>query len=294
MRTVLATLLGLAACGGTVDGQKPIGGTVDTDAEIQRYLRRAYLDLTGKAPTDDELATATSRLRDQNNTPTARAGFVDDLMASTRFAKVWIEELENNVFGGATLDDNYALVCGIIRGIVKDCMSCTAADPCSCTCSALTPYFAERDSLRMAATDFGGGTTSSAIERRYALARGYYVLAGSAEGRTRSLFDDFLARPAEADELDNGSRMINGTFLTGSPAGLLFHRHGATYDDLIDIVFTSEVYREAMVRRAFERYLAREPSSVELEHFAATLDATAPDARPLVRAVVSSREYFAQ
>jgi hypothetical protein len=49
-----------------------------------------------------------------------------------------------------------------------------------------------------------------------------------------------------------------------------------------------------MVRRVFERYLARSPSANELAHFVSTLDANDPDARGLVRAVVSSREYFAQ
>jgi hypothetical protein len=48
------------------------------------------------------------------------------------------------------------------------------------------------------------------------------------------------------------------------------------------------------VRRVFNRYLAREPSSAELAHFAPTLDASKPDMRPLVQAVLSSREYFDQ
>jgi len=74
----------------------------------------------------------------------------------------------------------------------------------------------------------------------------------------------------------------------------MFHRHGKDYAELIDIIFDSEVYRESMVRRVFTRYLAREPSSIELAHFTATLDANAPDMRDLVRAVVSSREYFEQ
>jgi hypothetical protein len=49
-----------------------------------------------------------------------------------------------------------------------------------------------------------------------------------------------------------------------------------------------------MVQYAFGRYLGRAPSPVELAVFAGGLDAQNPDLRPLVRAVVSSREYFAQ
>jgi hypothetical protein len=88
--------------------------------------------------------------------------------------------------------------------------------------------------------------------------------------------------------------MIFGSLLPGSPAGVMFHKDGATYPDLVDIVFSDEVYREAVVRRVFERYLARDPSSAELAHFVALQDATDPDARDIVRAVLSSREYFDQ
>ncbi|MEO8702954.1 MAG: hypothetical protein ABI867_23110 [Kofleriaceae bacterium] len=293
IRTVLALLAGLVACDDTVSGQQPVGGAVDTEAEIQRYLRRAYLDLSGKGPSDADLATATARLQDASNTPTARGLLVDELIAKPDFANVWIEELENAIFGGNTLDQQYAFVCGIIRS-TPACSTCTATDSCACPCSVLPQYLTERELLATTASDFGSGTKTGEIERRYALAAGYYVLSGSPEGRVRTLFDDFLARQAEADEVENGRSMIFGAIIPGSPAGLLFHRHGATYADLVDIVFTSEIYREAVVRRVFERYLARTPTSAELAQFTPTLDANDPDARPLVRAVVSSREYFEQ
>ena len=49
MRSILfiSCLAALGACEETTGGHQPVGGDVDTDAEIQRFLRRAYLDLTG-------------------------------------------------------------------------------------------------------------------------------------------------------------------------------------------------------------------------------------------------------
>ena len=38
----------------------------------------------------------------------------------------------------------------------------------------------------------------------------------------------------------------------------------AGYDDIVSLVFESEVYRDAMVTRVFQRYLGRRPSAVEL------------------------------
>jgi len=288
--------LAASACGETVGGNKPVGKTVASDAQLQRYLRRGYLDLTGVPPGDTELTDATARLRDAGNTAAARGAVVDELIARAGFAPVWLGELENAIFGGNSLEQQYTLVCGLVRATAA-CLACTQADSCACPCEAIRTLAGERDQLRTAAADLRGGATTAAIERRYAMASGYYALVGTPEARVTALFDDFLGRAAEADEVENGRAMILGSLIAGSPAGLMFHRLGASYADLIDIVFHSEVYREAMVRRAFERYLARAPSAAELAHFVATLGdnvATDPDARGLVRAVVSSREYFEQ
>ena len=288
----LVVALGAAACGDTVGGNKPAGKAVDRDAQIQRFVRRAYLDLSGHVPSDGEMTDATARLRDAGNTATARGALVGDLIAADRFATSWFEELENGIFGGNSLEQQYALVCGLVRGLA--CKTCTEVDPCACTCDPMRPFATERTQLRTSAADLRSGTRTSTIERRYAMAGGYFAIAGSPENRVTALFDDFLSRPAEPDEIENGRAMIIGALFPPAPAGLLFHRLGGTYAELIDIVFDSEVYREAMVRRVFDRYLARSPSSPELAHFVSTLDATDPDARGLVRAVVSSREYFDQ
>jgi hypothetical protein len=290
---VLLGLIGLG-CDETITGQQPVGGTVDTEAEIQRYLRRAYLDLSGSAPTDDQLATATTRLQAAGNTAAERGVFAGELIATPEFAAQWVNELENAIFAGNDLEAQYTLICGLIRGIDTACMTCTETDSCLCTCPTMELYRNERDLLAQSPADFETDVASSVIERRYALAYGYFILAGAPEGRVRTLFEDFLGRPAEADEVENGRSMIFGAIIPGSPAGLMFHRHGATYEDLVDIVFTSEIYREAMVKKVFERYLARTPTPVELAHFVSTLSDVDPDLRELVRAVVSSREYFEQ
>lgn len=293
-RLLLSIPLCLAACETTIDGQKPVGSQTDSEAEVQRYVRRAYLDLSGRPPADADLQATTTRLRDANNTAAARGAFVDELVAADDYATLWVEELENGIFGGNTLDMQYAFVCSIVRGQDRSCDACTQADSCACTCGILPTLLAERTDLAKATADFKSGVASSDIERRYAAAIGYFALAGTPEGRVGALFDDFLARQAELDEIENGRAMIFGAIFPGAPAGLMFHRHGSDYADLIDILFDSEVYREAIVRRVFGRYLAREPSSVELAHFVSTLDAAKPDVRGVVRAVLSSREYFEQ
>ena len=74
----------------------------------------------------------------------------------------------------------------------------------------------------------------------------------------------------------------------------MFHRYGQTYEDLVDIIFTSEPYREAAVHGVFLRYLGRPASPAELLAFTPSLNAEAPDVRPIIEAVVSSGEYFGE
>jgi hypothetical protein len=285
----------LHGCHDTVDGVTPVGGTTASQAEVERFGRRLHLDLTGSRADDAYLGTVTAAIADDNSAA-ARAGLADALLDAPGFASIYVEELENRAFGGEPIDERYEALCGFARVNDAACGACPAsADPCSgCDCPRLAALAAERADLGGAASDLADSATTAAIERRYADAAAFYQLADSPQSGAATLFQVFLGRPPGPDELDNAAAMFAGSLLPGAPAGLLFHRHGARYADLVDILFESEIYREAAVRAVFERYLGRPPDAAELDHFTASLDAAAPDVRGVIRAVVSSREYFEQ
>jgi hypothetical protein len=297
VRVLLAAIPIVAACDDTVGGLAPVGGDQPSQAELERFTRRLHLDLTGDTPSDAFVADATARLTEAGNTAAARRELAAELVAGDGFAALYVAELENRTFGGETADARYDLLCGIVRGDDPACQACgapTSGDPCGdCDCAFLTEMRAERAALFTAADDLAAGDPTSAIERRFAETTPLRALS-SPEGAADALFDAFLGHTPQDEEQRNAAAMISGALLPGSPAGLLFHRHGADFADLLDIVFESEVYREAIVAATFERYLGRRPTAPELGHFAASLDADAPDARPVVLAVVSSREYFEQ
>jgi hypothetical protein len=284
-----------SACDSTVDGQHPVGGDVPTVAELERYVRRLHLDLAARPPSDDELATQRQQIADANNSVAARRALAEELIATPAWADTYVAELENRFFGGDTIDGQYDFVCFINRD-VPPCDLCAPPEPddvCgNCDCPVLVDLAAERASLSAAAADLAAGATTSSIERRFADTNGFQALLGTPEAVGSSLIEVFLGRIPQAEELVNAAAMIRGALAAGAPAGLLYHRHGSNYADLIDIIFTSEIYREAMVTGAFERYLGRPPSSQELRHFAASIDATNPDLRPVIVAITSSREYF--
>lgn len=287
-------LLGLASCNQRRDGIAPVLGDDATVAEKERFARRIYLDLTGLPPTPAQTEALIRRLDAEGNTAETRGAVAAEIIASPEMAHLSFTEAADAAFSGQTIGVGYYIVCEVARAMDAACGACEEADPCQCDCPQIAGFRAEREALSALADDLaaGGDTSTSDIEKALCKSAPFLYNGTTAEGIATQVFQAFLARPPEGDELDNARFMTFGSFVPGSPSGLLFHRHGGSYDDLLDIVFESEVYRDAMVLRAFQRYLGRRPSSDELRHFSASLDPGKPDMRPLVHALVSSSEYF--
>jgi hypothetical protein len=289
-----ALAVSLAGCDETVGGQRPVGGSTATDAELERFVRRLHLDLAGQPPTDEALAAERQQLADAGNTAAARRVLAEGLVAAPAFAEVYVAELENRVYGGDTADGRYDFVCAILRIQECTCPPPSGDDYCAgcASCAPLGIYEAERVDLAETVADLAGGATTSSIERRYANTYGFRAISGSVEAVATNLIEVFLGRTPQSDELENAAAMVAGALAEGATAGLLYHRYGSDYADLIDIVFSDEIYREAMTTFAFARYLGRPPTPPELRHFTALIDAANPDARPVILAITSSREYF--
>jgi hypothetical protein len=286
----------LAGCDQGEDGLTPVGGDEVSVVQQTRFLRRLYLDLTGFLPSEAELSAGLDRLDREGTGPGTRGAIASELLADPRFADLFVSELENRVFGGGTAEDAYGLFCPVLKDLDPACAACAPTADCSgCPCATLTTLADERASILASAEDIASGQESlGAIERRYASSRIFTLNNGSPEGIADGLFENFLGRLPEPDEVANARAMVFGTFFPGSPVGLLFHRHGESYADLVDIVFTSEVYRDAAVDRVFLRYLGRYAAPAELAAFSQQLDPASPDVRPVILAVVSSGEYFSQ
>ena len=293
LSAILLTLC--CGCGQTVDGITPVGGEQPSEAELRRFMRRLHLDLAGTAPDDTYLDDAVARLL-ADSTAAGRAAIADELLAQQEFADTYVAELENRVFGGQSAESRYQQLCGVVRVVVPECMQCPLnGDTCGdCACAPIVTYVGERDVILTSAADLAAGTPTGTLERRYASTIAFRSFFNTPNTLAVGYFDVFLGRPAELDEMDNAAAMLQGALLPGSPAGVLFHRHGSDMTDFIDILFSSENYREAVVIGVFQRYLGRRPTGVELSHFSASVDSSSPDALGVIRAVTSSREYFEQ
>ena len=278
------------------DGNLPVGEDGPSVVEQERYLRRLHIDLAGTAPSDATLQAGVQRLASEGNLAATRRTLAKELMQLSSFAEVFVGELSNRALEGESVEARIDFACAVFRVVQcnNECGEPPAGDPCaSCNCDPIPQLVAEREDLLKTTADFAQGASSSSIERRYGRTSAFrFPLAP--EGVAERLFEAFLGRPVEAEEQRNAAAMVFGSFIPNSPAGLLFHRHGANYQELIDIVFTSEPYRDAAVDGVFLRYLGRRASPAELHHFSASLDAANPDVRGVIEAVVSSQEYFDQ
>jgi|GEM_PF-1960739 len=295
----LACALSLG-CSDTVSGVVPVGGDQPSEAELERFARRLHLDLTGATASDDYLRGVVDRLVADGNLPSVRTAVVDELLATADYAAAFVEDLENRLFIGETLDGRYQFQCGIVRGNLPECLSCgpaPAGNACGdCACAPLATLDAERTRLLSSAEQLSSGElATSEVERAFASSAIFQSTFAGPNTLASAIFERFLGRPAEGEELANASRMVTGSLLGPQfPAGLLFLRHGSNYADLVDIVFASEAYREAIVSSAFQRLLGRAPSADELVYFVAQLDAQTPDVTLVVRAIAGSRDYFEQ
>ena len=272
----------------------PATGGEHSALEVERFARRLYLDLLGTAPAADELQALQKKLGGAA-TSAVRAAAADELMARPGFATNYVLELEGRLFAGEPLVNRYALICLAFADYDPPCKSLAPVDLmdlCSVDCPSVKALSDERAALQNSAADLASASTS-VIERRYAASMVYRYSFGDQKALADALFDGFFGRKPGLDEERNASLMAFDV-QDMRPHGVLFGRLGSNLADLVDIVFTSEHYREAMVQLAFSRYLGRAPTPVELAVFADRIDAANPDLRPIVRAVVSSREYFAQ
>lgn len=291
---IAATLFG---CKQTEGSNHPDSRETSSPLEEARFVRRLTLDLSGLPPSDADLARAVKEFEAAGAGLDARKALADKLIKAPAFSKVFVSELENRVLAGTSLSDEYQLICGAFRVADPECASCSvdATDQCDCKCKSLEDFAAERTVLMASADDLAKGSiTTGEVERRYGGSKVFFYTGGSADAIATALFTSFLGKKISPDETRNASAMVNGSYAQGSPAGLVFHRHGSSYDDLVDIVFTSEVYREAAVAAVFDRYLGRPPTATERGAFVSGLDAKKPDLVPVIVAVVSSAEYFGQ
>src|SRR5205085_1157862 len=100
-----------------------------------------------------------------------------------------------------------------------------------------------------------------------------------------SCFQHFLNRYPTQNELSEGKKMIDG-----APA-ILFLESGQSKDDFINIFFTSRDYYEGLAINLYQRFLLRNPSSIEMGN-AATAFVNTHNYVQMQKDILSTNEYI--
>jgi len=98
---IIVALVGaqsLLACDSTESGVIPVGGEQISPTEVERFVRRAHLDMLGTAASDEFVTTKAGELVTAGNTAPARAEFVGDMVTEPAWANATLDEKEKRAF----------------------------------------------------------------------------------------------------------------------------------------------------------------------------------------------------
>jgi len=245
---------------------------------ISNYVNRVYVSVLGREASTSEKEDGFNLLRQNNLSLTSRSQFLDQVFSESGylphlydFARV---ELLNNL---DTAEITFYLF--IFNLYVNDTVQQVYWD--------IYHHEIERlDSLQRVPSDLANNLLDIAHLHKRCVNNYFYdqINMGS-ENFVISCFQHFLNRYPTSSELSEGKKMVEGT-----PA-ILFLESGQSKDDFIDIFFTSKDYYEGLAINLFQRFLLRNPSSIEMGN-AANAFINTHDYIQMQKNILATNEYI--
>lgn len=278
----LFTALLLFACGKKqeivpiTDNQAPPDYTVPTIVK-ESYVNRVYISLLGRKPSDTEFQSALSQLNQDNMSIANREIFLEEVMDNYDFHYNLFDLNRVNLINGADtsdiketifiynlllLDPQYQPVWPLIQEVIDE----------------LEDILAIPDELAAGTLDLPGA------HRRFVDNAIYDEINMGTLNFVQSCFENLLFRYPTASELENSITMVDGF------SANVFLQSGRNKNDWLTIFFSSTDYYEGQVRDVFQRYLFRDPDSVEMTDLTVQYK-NSGDYQALLTTVLSSDEY---
>jgi hypothetical protein len=259
------------------DNAPPPDQTIE-NVTISNYVNRVYVSVLGREADSNEKNSGFNLLRQNNLSMSSRMQFLDQVFLESEylphlyeFARIELlnnldtSEVTNfiNIFTYLLADTNYAQVYDILEFEID-----------------------RLDSLRNIPPDLSNNVIGVEYMHRRCINNYFYdqINMGS-QNFVVSTFQHFLNRYPTETELNQGKNMVDGT-----PA-ILFLESGQSKEDYLDIFFTSEDYYEGLAVNLYQRFLLRNPTSVEMgnavQAFVSTHDFT-----QMQKSILATNEYI--
>lgn len=216
----------------------------------ENYVRKSYLAVLGRIPSDSEAAVSFSLLSQNNCSFSDRGTFLDLLFADEEYSENLYNSENNELLDGISANQIQQLINQVVQQLnnsnyINDTI-------------ILALRLENLLKLKDAYADFTSGTILiPEVHSRMVNSLAYDNLVGNGEEWITALFTHFLYREPTEYEIANGTEMLNGHNET------LFMQTGSSKNDFVNIFFSSEEYYEGQVRKVFQKHLFREPGSYE-------------------------------
>lgn len=231
----------------------PPDRTIDS-ATINLYITKAYINLIGREPIQNEMQQAKSILIQNNFSLDDRKQFVDAILAKQEYIRnqynvCRIEYLQN--YDSADIEQQLFVFDNLLT------------QPQYAPFYDLINYEKNRlVLLKNSANELYAGTLNQkGMLKRMADNYFYDQINMGTENFVVSTFQNFLFRYPSDAELANGKTMVDGNTAT------IFLQLGKSKTDYLNIFFDTPDYYEGQVRFIFKKYLFRDASPAEIAYY---------------------------
>ena len=237
-----------------ITGNSPPSYNGVSDVEITNYINKLYIDLLGRAPTQDEIHNALIFLEQHAQSAGARDTVIQQLIETRDYYKRMFDLTSADFINGADSSDiSYEIQ---LLNLVY------YLDSVNGNTLNLIYYQYELNriiALKGLTDNYMNGLISVNDYFGTFLDNYFYdqVNMGS-ENFVKGSFDDLFRRAPTAAELTNGIQMVDNA------PSFLFLENGDSKGDFIYIITHSDEFYGGLVLKAYRLFLLRDPTSQEM------------------------------
>ncbi|MBC8173089.1 MAG: hypothetical protein H7X71_04210 [Chitinophagales bacterium] len=241
-----------------LEGNTPPPATGISDIQLNTYVNNLYIDMFGRAPTEDELSDAKVVLKENLYSADAREQIISGMMESYEYYKnISVLTSQKMLVDIDSLTVQYEIDLYVYLIEIAELTGDSVG------AFYLNYYLTKLLNLKNAPVDLYEGTiTINEYIRRYIDNTFYDEVNMGSENFVVSCFENLFHRQPTDDEKYYSILMVDES----SSEVLL--QTGSTKDDFINIVTSALEFYQGQVLEAFTTLLARNPSSYEMNMYA--------------------------
>lgn len=266
-----------------IDGNTAPPFSAVTTLQIQNYINKSYIDLLGREPSDTELDTQTSLLKNNGLGDNAREILLNNLINTDEYYIRFFDIYRRSYLNGVLESQIEELI--LTLEFLYEQYENDPDPTLQVIAQLLLVELEKMDDLQNATEDYQSGAINvNEFMARMINNEVYNEINMGSENFVVAAFNNLFKRNPTAAELQRGITMVDG-----QPAQLLL-QDGTNKDDFVNIVTSNLEFYEGLTFDIYNTLLARDPSSEEMDASTLSLNANS-DYQMVQKMVMKSEEY---